>query len=71
MFACHASQAAVLVSFSVDRERFRVAPRYDFAHPPHEGPLLYERPGSGAEWGIDGARWRQEAVAARRRLLGE
>jgi LmbE family N-acetylglucosaminyl deacetylase len=71
MFACHASQAAVLGSFDVDRERFRLAPRYDFARPPHEGPLLYERPGSGAEWGIDGARWRQEAVAARRRLMGE
>jgi N-acetylglucosamine malate deacetylase 2 len=70
MFACHASQASVLASFGVDRERFRRAPRYDFARPPHDGPLLYEQPGSGAAWGIDGARWRREAVAARRRLTG-
>ncbi len=68
MFACHASQAAVLASFSCAREQFRAAPVYDFSRPPHEGRLLYERPGSGAEWGIDGARWRAEAAAARARL---
>lgn len=68
MFACHASQAAVLASFAALREQFRRAPRYDFSQPPHPGALLYERPGSGAEWGIDGARWRREAAAARQRL---
>lgn len=71
MFACHASQSAVLSWFAVDRERFRPAPRHDFTRPPHGGPLLYEQPGSGAEWGIDGARWLEEAAAARRRLFGE
>ncbi|MFL5304410.1 MAG: PIG-L deacetylase family protein [Polyangia bacterium] len=71
MFTCHPSQAAVLAWFAVERERFRLAARYDFTRAPHEGALLYERPGSGAEWGIDGARWRQEAAAARRRLLGD
>jgi len=68
MFACHASQAAVLAGFSVVREQFRRAPRYDFDRPPHTGALLYERRDSGAEWGIDGARWRREAAAARDRL---
>ena len=71
MFACHATQAAVLGWFTIDTEAFRRAPRYDFGRPPHDGLLLYEQPGAGAEWGIDGARWRQEAVAARRRLIGD
>ncbi len=65
MFACHASQSAVLGGFSCAREQFRRAPAHDFSRPPHAGALLYERPGSGAEWGIDGARWRAEAAAAR------
>lgn len=68
MFACHGSQRAVLSMFSCARERFRVAPRYDFSRAPHDGPLLYERPGSGAEWGLEGASWRAEAAAVRRRL---
>jgi len=70
MFACHASQAGVLAQFSIAREQVRRAPRYDFSRAPHPGALLYERPGSGAEWGIDGARWRREAAAARQRLTG-
>lgn len=68
MFACHASQVGVLASFPLLREQFRRAPGYDFSRPPHAGALLFERAGSGAEWGIDGARWRREAAAARDRL---
>lgn len=68
MLARHATQAAVLADFPREREVFRLAPRYDFRAPPHAGPLLYERPGFGAGWGIDGARWRREAAAARTRL---
>ena len=33
MFAAHGSQAEVLRGFAVEEERFRVAPRYDFAEP--------------------------------------
>jgi LmbE family N-acetylglucosaminyl deacetylase len=68
MFACHASQAQALSVFPRDRERFRRAPAYDFARPPNRGRLLYERDGSGAEWGIDAALWLAEAAAARARL---
>jgi LmbE family N-acetylglucosaminyl deacetylase len=68
MLACHATQASVLAPFPLDPERFRCAPRYDFSRPPHPGPLLYERANSGASWGIDGPRWRAEAMAVSRRL---
>jgi len=72
MLACHATQADLLAPFPRDRERFRRAPVYDFTRPPHAGRLLYERAGAGAEWGIDGARWRAEAASAAQRLrLGE
>ena len=50
MFACHASQQAVLKMFSLEVERFRSAPHYDFLAPPHGGRLLY-----------DGLQWRRAA----------
>lgn len=54
MLGCFASQRETLAPFlGVRHERFRVAPAYDFARPPHAGPLLYERTGfttAGAEW---------------------
>jgi LmbE family N-acetylglucosaminyl deacetylase len=43
MFVCHASQEHMLRNFSIDVERFRPAPAYDFTRPPHAGTLLYER----------------------------
>jgi len=43
MFACHATQHNALKRFSLNVERFRSAPRYDFLVPPHRGALLYER----------------------------
>jgi LmbE family N-acetylglucosaminyl deacetylase len=54
------SQRKVLAAFPVERERFRIAPRYDFAQPPHPGPLLYER----FQWRMTGARWRSLAIGA-------
>lgn len=51
MLACFRSQRDVLAPFDASVERFRWAPRYDFARPPHPGPLHYERLG----WSITGA----------------
>lgn len=67
MLAAHASQARVLRQFTIDVERRRPAPRYDFARPPHDGALLYEQQG----WG-DGEAWRARAREALAQLgLGE
>lgn len=38
-------------------ETFRMAPKYDFTRPPHEGKLWYEN----FNWGTDGATWRKMA----------
>ena len=43
MFEAFVSQRDCLRAFPLDKERFRVAPRYDFTQPPHEGTLDYER----------------------------
>jgi len=53
MAACHATQAATLADFTLDRELFRAAPSYDFGVLPNGGGLLYERHG----WNLDGPRW--------------
>jgi len=52
MFECFRTQKRVLDWFSIDQERFRIAPKYDFTQPPHEGELLYERFGfaTGDDW---------------------
>jgi LmbE family N-acetylglucosaminyl deacetylase len=42
MFAAHRSQRVILSGFPTDYECFRLAPRYDFRRPPHEGTLHYE-----------------------------
>ena len=60
LLACHRSQREMLQHFPLGHERFRAAPRYDFAAPPHPGELFYERLG----WGIDGGRWRMLAASA-------
>lgn len=60
MLDCHATQAAVLAPFTVDVERFRPAPRYDFTAPPHPGALWYD----GFDWGMRGERWRELAAQA-------
>ncbi len=52
MFDSFPTQRQVLEMFSLQSEKFRVAPRYDFTQPPHDGELLYERFGfaQGCEW---------------------
>ena len=52
MVAAHATQADTLRDFPLDAERFRAAPRYDFAARPHGGPLLYERHGWSLTWSL-------------------
>lgn len=58
------TQSGVLRFFTVEEERFRVAPKYDFTLPPHEGKLYYE----SFDWGQDGPGWREEARGALVRL---
>jgi LmbE family N-acetylglucosaminyl deacetylase len=43
MFERFVSQRECLTAFPIDAERFRVAPRYLFTSPPHEGTLGYEQ----------------------------
>lgn len=65
LFACFPSQAQMLKQFPVEIERFRVAPDYDFAQPPHTGQLFYEN----FNWGIrSGAEWRALARKAQLEL---
>ncbi len=60
MLDCFATQAAILSAFAASVERFRPAPAYDFARPPHDGPLNYETWG----WEMTGVRWRALAAEA-------
>jgi LmbE family N-acetylglucosaminyl deacetylase len=60
MMAAHSSQRPSLSPFRLDRERFRVAPAYDFRELPNGGALLYER----YQWGMNGALWRELAASA-------
>ena len=64
MFECFRTQQAMLAQFRLDAERFRLAPHYDFSHPPHPGRLFYEN----YDWGMTGARWRELACEAMRTL---
>jgi N-acetylglucosamine malate deacetylase 2 len=64
MLDCHATQHAVLAPFTVEVERFRAAPRYDFRLPPHPGSLHYDT----QPWGITGEQWRGLAGAALEQL---
>ena len=55
MLACFRTQREILSHFDPSVERFRRAPRYDFAQPPHPGRLLYEA------WGwMNGQAWREQ-----------
>ena len=59
MFEAFVSQRDCLRHFPLQAERFRVAPRYDFTQPPHEGTLDYERFCAticGEEWRIRASR---------------
>ena len=59
MFEAFISQRDCLRDFPLQTERFRVAPRYDFTRPPHEGTLDYERFCAticGDEWRVRASR---------------
>jgi len=60
MIECHRSQRLVLEEFPLSAERFRLAPEYDFARPPHFGKLWYEC----LRWPLTGERWRELALQA-------
>ena len=60
------SQRLVLKNFPIVTERMRIAPAYDFSHPPHPGKLWYECMG----WAMTGARWREVAFAASEQAQG-
>jgi N-acetylglucosamine malate deacetylase 2 len=60
LFDCYESQAETLRQFPLEVERFRPAPAYDFRHPPHAGPLLYET----HDWGMSGRRFVELAATA-------
>jgi N-acetylglucosamine malate deacetylase 2 len=64
MIDCYPSQLPMLRHFSVDVERFRAAPVYDFTQAPHPGTLFYEN----FPWGMTGERWRRLAAEAMRAL---
>jgi LmbE family N-acetylglucosaminyl deacetylase len=64
MLDCHATQLAVLVPFTVQVERFRAAPPYDFRIPPHPGALYYDT----RNWGMTGEGWRRLAQTALEQL---
>lgn len=61
---CYTTQGRVLAQVGLEVERFRPAPRYDFAAPPHAGPLWYER----FTWGCTGEVWREKAREAQAAL---
>jgi N-acetylglucosamine malate deacetylase 2 len=58
MLDAYGSQHLVLSAFDTTQERWRNAPEYDFARPPHAGKLWYEYMG----WPMTGETWR--ALAA-------
>ena len=60
MLDCFVSQAGVLNQFSLEVERERLAPEYDFTIAPHAGSLNYEPWG----WAVTGAEWREAARKA-------
>jgi LmbE family N-acetylglucosaminyl deacetylase len=60
MIGCFTSQRDLLAGFDTEVERFREAPRYDLARPPHRDELHYERLG----WSVTGEVWRRHAREA-------
>jgi LmbE family N-acetylglucosaminyl deacetylase len=64
MLACFTTQTAVLADAPRTQERLRPTPEHDFRHPPHPGPLWYER----MSWGVTGAEWRSFAAEALEKL---
>ena len=72
MFEQFISQRDCLRAFPVESERFRIAPRYTFTAPPHEGQLDYERYCAticGEEWRARAAR-ALDLLRAKHRAVG-
>ena len=53
LLACFPSQHDILRRFPADQECFRIAPRYDFLHPPHTPPVFYDQ----HPWGMTSQRF--------------
>jgi LmbE family N-acetylglucosaminyl deacetylase len=64
MLNSFASQSRVLAQFPLRNEPLRLAPKYDFARPPHEGRVYYDN----FDWGVHSAEWRELAQSAFRDL---
>jgi LmbE family N-acetylglucosaminyl deacetylase len=64
MVACFTTQAEMLRWFGVEQERFRRAPVYDFAEPPHSGRIFYDQ----FDFGMASESWLQLAREALRNL---
>jgi hypothetical protein len=60
MLDAFTTQRTTLAPFGVAHEAFRIAPRYDFTAPPHDGTLLFER----HKTRLTGTRWRALARTA-------
>ena len=60
MVAAHETQKNVLQGFSLDSERLRLAPAYDFTALPNDGRLHYD----AMPWGMTGKRWLELTTAA-------
>ena len=58
--ACFRSQGDFIARFPLERERYRLAPAYDFAHPAPPGLALYESFG----FAIDRVQWHEHATFA-------
>ncbi len=67
MLASYISQEHVLRDFPLVPERLRLAPDYDFQHPPHVGKLWYECLG----WPMTSTRWCALASQAMQRSARE
>lgn len=65
LLACFLTQQATLKYLQTDTESFRIAPEYDFTHPPHAGPVFYDR----FPWGMTSSRFSQLASEAEANLF--
>jgi LmbE family N-acetylglucosaminyl deacetylase len=65
MLDCFTSQRETLKLFPLEQERFRLAPTYDFTHPPHANGFLYDR----FPWGIKSQRFLELAAAVHAELI--
>lgn len=64
LIACFATQKETLKGFHDSTERYRIAPMYDFTHPPHKGKLLYDN----YPWGMTSDRFCDLAEEAEMQL---